>query len=243
MKVDKQGPTKLIKQFKTKLRTLKDAYKKAKDNNAKTGTAPMTCPFYNEIDGILGSRDIVKLPEVRGIGVNEDDHINPSGSIAKDTENPVNIFKVNNTHNEEKGTIGKENIAGGNTVADHSEKEADESVIDHENDELNSSFIEALNHEKEKKRVARKRKQDTKSKDDKFFTLNKMKLQKCSRRLKNDSKASCNPSLNRREKLIQKSGKRNKSFFLNLKKSLLKAVNKLISFVSWNFHIYNFFCY
>ena len=151
--------------------------KRLKDNNAKTGTAPMTCPFYIEIDGILGSRDIVKLPEVRGIGVNEDDHINPSGSIAKDTENPINIFKVDNTHNEEKGTIGKENIAGGNTVTDHSEKETDESVIDHENDELNSLFIEALNDEKEKKRVARKRKQDTKSKDDKFFTLHKMKLQ------------------------------------------------------------------
>ena len=31
-------------------------------------------------------------------------------------------------------------------------------------DEFNSSFIEALNHEKEKKRSARKRKHDTKSK-------------------------------------------------------------------------------
>ena len=46
-----------------------------------------------------------------------------------------------------------------------------------ENDELNSSFIEALNHEKKKKRVARKRKQDTRSKNDKFLTLHKMNLQ------------------------------------------------------------------
>ena len=176
-KVDKQGPTKTIQQCKAKLRTLKDAYKKAKDNNTKTGTAPMTCPFYNDIDGILGTRDIVKLPEVREVGVNEDDHINPSGSITKDTENPVNIFNADDIHNEEKDTIGKENIAGDNTVTDHSEKEADESVIDHENDELNSSFTEALNHEKEKKRVARKCKQDTKSKDDKFLTLHKINLQ------------------------------------------------------------------
>ena len=66
---------------KLKLRTLKDAYKKSEDNNAKTGTAPMTCSFYNDIDGILGTRDIVKLPEVREVGVNEDDHINHSGSI------------------------------------------------------------------------------------------------------------------------------------------------------------------
>ena len=36
-----QGPTKTIKQCKTKLTTSKDAYKKAKDNNVKTGTAPI----------------------------------------------------------------------------------------------------------------------------------------------------------------------------------------------------------
>ena len=45
------------------------------------------------------------------------------------------------------------------------------------NDEFNSSFIEALNHEKEKKRSARKRKHDTKSKENKFLTLHKMNLQ------------------------------------------------------------------
>ena len=64
---------------KLKLRTLNDAYKKAKDNNAKTETAPRTCPFYNDVDGILGTRDIVKLPEVRELGVNEDGSITPSG--------------------------------------------------------------------------------------------------------------------------------------------------------------------
>ena len=91
----------------------------------------MTCSYYNDIDEILGTRDIVELPEVREVGVNEDDHINPSGSITKDTENPVNIFKAENTHDEEKDTIRKENIAGDNTVTDHSEKETEERVIDH----------------------------------------------------------------------------------------------------------------
>ena len=151
--------------------------KRLKNNNAKTGTAPMICPFYNDIDGIL-----VKLPEIREIRVTEDDHINPSGSITKDTENLINIFKADNTHDVEKDIIGKENIAGDNTVTDHSEKETDESVIDHENDELNSSFIEALNQEKEKKRVARKRKQDTKSKDDKLLTLHKMMFKEAEER-------------------------------------------------------------
>ena len=44
-----QGPPKTIKQCKAKLRTLKEAYKKAKDNDVKTETAPMACPFYNDI--------------------------------------------------------------------------------------------------------------------------------------------------------------------------------------------------
>ena len=39
---------------------------------------------------------------------------------------------------------------------------------------MNSAFIEALNHEKEKKRVVRNRK---KAKDDKFLSLHKMNLQ------------------------------------------------------------------
>ena len=175
LKVDQQGPTKTIKQCKTKLITLKDTYKKAKDNNVKTGTAPMTCPFYNHIDEILGTRDIVKLHDAREVGVNEDDHINPSGSITKDTENPENIFKVDNTDDEEKDTIGKENIAGGNTGTDHSERETDDNVINHENDWLNSSFIEALNHEKEKRELlvnVNKIKRFYK-----FLSLHKMNLQ------------------------------------------------------------------
>ena len=87
--------------------------------------------------------------------MNEDDHISPSGPISKDTENLLNIFKAENKHDEEKETIGKRNIAGDNTVTDHREKETGECVIDHVNDELDSSFIEAVNHKKKKKRVSR----------------------------------------------------------------------------------------
>ena len=100
----------------------------------------MTCPLCNDIEGILGTRDIVKLHEVCEVGMNEDEHVNPSGSISKD-----------NTNHKEKDIIGKENIAGSKTVTNYSERETDKSVIDRENDEVNSSFIDALNHEKEKK--------------------------------------------------------------------------------------------
>ena len=59
LKVDQQRPTKTNKKCKAKIRTLKDAYKKAKSNNVKTGAAPMACPFYNDIDEILGTKHII----------------------------------------------------------------------------------------------------------------------------------------------------------------------------------------
>ena len=50
LQVDQQRPTKKFKhKCKAKLGTLKYAYKNAK-NKMKTGIAPMTCPFCNDID-------------------------------------------------------------------------------------------------------------------------------------------------------------------------------------------------
>ena len=121
LKVEQQGPTKIKKQCKANLRALKNAYKKAEDNNVKTEATPLTRSFYNDIHVILGTWDIVELSEIREVGVNEDDHINPRGSITKDTENQGNIFHADNTHDEKKDTTGKENVAGGNTVTDYSE--------------------------------------------------------------------------------------------------------------------------
>ena len=74
-----------------------------------------------------------------------------SGSFTKDSKNLENIFKVDDTHDEEQDTIGKENIAGGNTVTAHTERDTNESILDHENDDLNSSFTEVLNDKEEKK--------------------------------------------------------------------------------------------
>ena len=62
---------------------------------------------------------------------------------------PTRLTKVD----EEQDTIGKENIAGGNTVTAHTEGETNESILDYKNDDLNSSFTEVLNHKKEKKEL------------------------------------------------------------------------------------------
>ena len=45
LQVDQQGPRKTVTSCKAKLKTLTDAYKKAKGNNKKTGRASVTCPF------------------------------------------------------------------------------------------------------------------------------------------------------------------------------------------------------
>lgn len=75
--------------------------------------------------------------------------------MTKDTGNPA---KADDTQYEDKNAIRKESIAGVNTVTvtAHCERQTDEKVIDHDSNELNSSFHEALNHDQEKKRVARK---------------------------------------------------------------------------------------
>ena len=59
--VNKNGPKKTVNQAKKKLSNLKDAYKKAKDNNKKSGTAPDFPQFYNDFDEILSCRPIVEL--------------------------------------------------------------------------------------------------------------------------------------------------------------------------------------
>ena len=94
MEVDQQGPTNTVKQCKSTLRTLKDAYKQTKDNNTKAETVPLTCPFYKDKDEVLSTRDIVESTEVCEVGVNEDDHINVSGSITMDKVNPAIILNA-----------------------------------------------------------------------------------------------------------------------------------------------------
>ena len=67
--VDKAGEAKTITQCKTKIRNLKDEYKKAKDNNNRTGASPVFPPYYHEFNQIYGDRDIVNIPNLAQVGV------------------------------------------------------------------------------------------------------------------------------------------------------------------------------
>ena len=60
-KIDATGKPKILKQRKTKIRNLKDAYKACKNNNKKTGRYPTFCPYFQDFDEILGTRDVTNI--------------------------------------------------------------------------------------------------------------------------------------------------------------------------------------
>ena len=64
--------TKTLKQCKVKIRNLKDAYKKCKDENKQSGNKRRSFAFYEEFDRVLSVRNVVKLPQVCEIGVAEE---------------------------------------------------------------------------------------------------------------------------------------------------------------------------
>ena len=52
-KVCSLGPAKTLKQCKVKIRNLKDAYKKYKDESKQSGNERRSCAFYEEFDRVL----------------------------------------------------------------------------------------------------------------------------------------------------------------------------------------------
>ena len=46
---------------------MKDAYKKAKNNNTRTGTSPTHPTFYNHFDEMSGSRDVINPKYVKKV--------------------------------------------------------------------------------------------------------------------------------------------------------------------------------
>ena len=90
--VSNLGPAKTIKQCKDKMQNLKDAYKRAKESNKKTGAASSFPPYFTQIDEILGCRDVANLPEKTEVGANSisDDEINATS----DSDSGVNKSSV-----------------------------------------------------------------------------------------------------------------------------------------------------
>lgn len=66
--IDGLGTAKTSKQIREKLRNLKDNYKRAKENNNKSGASPEFPAFYHDFDEMLSDRDVMKIPELKQIG-------------------------------------------------------------------------------------------------------------------------------------------------------------------------------
>ncbi|XP_065070462.1 uncharacterized protein LOC135695323 [Rhopilema esculentum] len=86
--VNKNGPKKTVEQAKKKLSNLKDGYKKAKENNRKSGAAPDFPPFFEDFDEVLSCRPIVELDLVRevGVAVEEDNSCEDRSVVEKGVE-------------------------------------------------------------------------------------------------------------------------------------------------------------
>ena len=65
--IAKNGLSKSVTQTKNKRRNMKEAYKKAKDNNNQTGTSLAYPTFYNNFDEMLGSRDVINPKYVKEV--------------------------------------------------------------------------------------------------------------------------------------------------------------------------------
>ena len=74
-KIDAAGKPKTLKQIKTKIRNLKDAYKACKDNNKKPGKSPAFCLYFQDFDEILGTTDVVNFPHAREVGVANQENV------------------------------------------------------------------------------------------------------------------------------------------------------------------------
>lgn len=65
--IAKNGLSKSVTQAKNKLRNMKGAYKKAKDNNTLTGASLAYPAVYNKFDEMLGSRDVINPKYVKEV--------------------------------------------------------------------------------------------------------------------------------------------------------------------------------
>ncbi|XP_011689999.1 PREDICTED: zinc finger and SCAN domain-containing protein 29-like [Wasmannia auropunctata] len=80
-----RGYDKTAEQMKLKLKNLRTAYMKCKRDNNVSGAAPSTCPFYNELDVLYGSRPCALGSSSNQVGIDTAE-INNKEDIEEDDE-------------------------------------------------------------------------------------------------------------------------------------------------------------
>jgi len=97
------------KQCRDRIKNLLTKYRKTKDKNNQTGNNRHNCPFYNEIDSIIGTRPVCVPPVVMESSMaTVDKHEQPSQSIEeKDLEYKSSDYspqETSNTKEEEESS-------------------------------------------------------------------------------------------------------------------------------------------
>ena len=132
-KVNEAGPAqKTAKQCKDKIRNLKDAYRKAKANNKTSGASPEFTPFFDDFDEMLATRDVIELPLVTEVGLENDV-----------VEEEVQQRAIYHSADDEDSLAPQDNIYSALEM---------ETELENENSETVEDTNETMNKEKRNKR-------------------------------------------------------------------------------------------
>eukprot|EP00058_Branchiostoma_floridae_P000880 XP_002586368.1 hypothetical protein BRAFLDRAFT_108653 [Branchiostoma floridae] len=89
-----EGYIRTAKQVRAKFKALKYKYRKAKDANRRSGSGRVTCPFYEELDQLLGDRAATERNismESRVASEIDDEVISDSDTLTEDQLLPAAI--------------------------------------------------------------------------------------------------------------------------------------------------------
>ena len=95
VEADKYGNSKSVIQCKNKIKALKDQYKKAKENNGKSGEEPKSSTFYDQFDRILSEKTIFTMSEFKEVGQKS---VIASPKFSKSHQNNKEKSQANNTN-------------------------------------------------------------------------------------------------------------------------------------------------
>ena len=154
--VDKHGAVKTITQCKFKIRNLKDTFKKAKENNKKSGCEAQFPEYYDIFDDAIGHRDAVQLPKAVEVGTKEDCDIDESlekqgEDCESDEEDNIEVSpgsnatrKRKNLHKEEKDQLDEDDEDTEFMLKLEQEKQTKDSKKTKKTKESSKSFYEQI---------------------------------------------------------------------------------------------------
>ena len=154
--VDKHGTVKTIKQCKIKIRNLKDTFKKAKENNKKSGCEAQFPEYYDIFGDAVGHRDAVQLPKAAEVGTKEDPDIDESlekqgEDCESDEKDNIEVSpgsnatrKRKNLHKEEKDQLDEDDEDTEFMLKLEQEKQTKDSKKTKKTKESSKSFYEQI---------------------------------------------------------------------------------------------------